>query len=125
MHPLVNPRRQKLIAAQNFENGEVVGKAYHTFTHSKFHKFYIGAETVGSDYSWTIVNGGNAFAINSASGEITIANISNFKNTTIITVRCDFQDYWEIQEIEIIYVPTADAIYLDGSIDPDKPPVQT
>jgi parallel beta-helix repeat protein len=125
MHPLVNPRRQKLIAAQNFENGEVVGKAYHTFTHSKFHKFYIGAETVGSDYSWTIVNGGNAFAINSASGEITIANISNFSNTTIITVRCDFNSYFETQEIEIIYVPTVNAIYLDGSIDPANPPVQT
>jgi hypothetical protein len=117
MHPLVNPRMQKLIAAQNFENGEVVGKAYYTFTHGKFYKFYFGSEPIESDYSWEIITGGDAFAI-STGGQITISNISNFTATTTITVRCTFKgEYFEDQDIQIIYVPTADAIYLDFTND--------
>jgi len=117
MHPLVNPRMQKLIAAQNFENGEVVGKAYYTFTHGKFYKFYFGSEPIESDYTWEIITGGDAFAI-STGGQITISNISNFTATTTITVRCTFKgDYFEDQDIQIIYIPTADAIYLDFTND--------
>lgn len=118
MHPLVNPRTQKLLAAQDFVNGEVVGKAYYLFTHSKFWETYQGSVPLSSDYVFSLVTGSSAFAIDSSTGIITILDITEFTATVTITVRCTFQDtYFEDQSIEIIYIPTASAVYLDPAFD--------
>lgn len=113
-YPLVNPRRQDLYAAEDFENGEVVGKAYYLVTHGEFCKKYLGITPVGADYSFSLVTGSNAFAIDASTGIVTISNILNFTLTTIITVRCTFQGtYFEDQEINIERIPVASAVYLD------------
>jgi hypothetical protein len=114
MHPLVNPRRQRLVAAANFLNGEVVGKAYYLFTHGKFYEYYQKSTPIPSDYVFSLVTGGNAFAIDASTGIITISNIANFTATTIITVRCTFRGiYHEDQEIAIDRVPVDRAVYID------------
>jgi hypothetical protein len=112
-HPAVNVVKPKLYAAQNFVNGEVVGKFYHTFTNTKFFNWVFKETLTDEDYTFSLVSSNPAFAV-SGSGVITVADITQFTETQTLTIRVQVgTHYHQDGEVEIIYVPTTDAVYLD------------
>ena len=118
-HPLVDPVAQRLVCAQNFENSWVVGRFYHTFTNSKFFNWaFNGNHLSDEDYTFELVSNSPAFAV-SEDGIITVADISQFTSSQTLTIRCHAKDiYHQDGQLEIVYIPTPAAVYLDATAAP-------
>lgn len=118
-HPLVDQIAQRLVCAQNFQNSWVVGRFYHTFTNSKFFNWaFNGNHLSDENYTFELVSNSPAFAVG-ADGTITVTDISQFTSSQTLTIRCHASDiYHQDGQVEIIYVPTPNAVYLDAMAAP-------
>lgn len=115
LHP-ISHATQKYIVPSNAVNGDNVGKVEHLRSHKEFHNRRFGTNVIDSDYTFSIVGGNtdNAFSIDPATGELTVANITNFTATRTLTVRVSlYAWYYQDTDCVINRIPAVDCIYFD------------
>jgi hypothetical protein len=109
---------QKYIIPSNAQVGDNAGKVNFLWSHQEFHNDKFGTSITDADYSFSIIsgNGDGTFTIDSATGELTIADNAHLSADKSIVVRIQlFPWYYHDTTCTILVIPEAECIFFDSS----------
>ena len=109
---------QKYLIPDNAVIGDNVGRVNYLWSHPYFHNKKWAVPVSASDYKFSIVSGNadGTFAIDTNTGELTIADDSFLNDNKSIVVRVKLYDwYYHDSTCTVLVIPEADCLFYDSS----------